>query len=395
MPDLSRSVRALTGVLLFADLAAAQTTWIVDANNGPGAHFTDLPPAVAAAAPGDVVVVRYVDPLVTAYTAPNIAKGLTLVATGADRPGLAGMFTIGGVPAGEHVVVRGFRLAPFVTGAGTTGNCFLRVWFNDGSVHFQDVVRDPVFSLFYTQNGLSMNDDRLVTFSRCDLPKVTQFGAQFTDCAEVVLDRSAMGPPTGGGTTVATLSLARSRLVLQESTVTGFGWAFGETPAIAACDATIELVGPGAVVSTPGVGPAIVDGYGATCAGASVVRLGPGATIAPGAPTTVGPVFALGGFVGAGAQLDLDVYGHANGVALLSFGQPTATPLPLWGATYYLDASTVVVFDALLLDTSGRATWQAILPPGLPVGLSLWLQAASIDALGAFRLSTPAIVTTQ
>ena len=34
------------------------TIWIVDAANGPGTNFLDLPPAVAAAASGDTIIVR-------------------------------------------------------------------------------------------------------------------------------------------------------------------------------------------------------------------------------------------------------------------------------------------------------------------------------------------------
>ncbi len=44
---------------LFVPAAAAQPmTWIVDQNNGPGTNFTDLPPALVAAASGDTILVR-------------------------------------------------------------------------------------------------------------------------------------------------------------------------------------------------------------------------------------------------------------------------------------------------------------------------------------------------
>src|SRR4029077_1951436 len=39
-------------------VACLPTIWIVDSANGPGAHFTDLPAAIAAAASGDTLVVR-------------------------------------------------------------------------------------------------------------------------------------------------------------------------------------------------------------------------------------------------------------------------------------------------------------------------------------------------
>ena len=52
-----RSCTLLT-VLLSAPLASAQQTWIVDASGSSGSHFTDIPPAIAAASDGDVIRVR-------------------------------------------------------------------------------------------------------------------------------------------------------------------------------------------------------------------------------------------------------------------------------------------------------------------------------------------------
>jgi hypothetical protein len=54
----ARNFRVGTTVALLAACAHAQSIWIVDAANGPQAHFTDLPPAVAAATDGDVLLVR-------------------------------------------------------------------------------------------------------------------------------------------------------------------------------------------------------------------------------------------------------------------------------------------------------------------------------------------------
>lgn len=50
---------------------------IVDASNGPGTNFTDIPPAVAAALPGDVIVVR-----AGSYNAFTVDRRLTVVGQG-------------------------------------------------------------------------------------------------------------------------------------------------------------------------------------------------------------------------------------------------------------------------------------------------------------------------
>ena len=48
---------ALAGALLAGSLAA--DTWVVDASGGPGSDFTDIPPAIAAAVSGDVILVLF------------------------------------------------------------------------------------------------------------------------------------------------------------------------------------------------------------------------------------------------------------------------------------------------------------------------------------------------
>lgn len=62
-------------MLALATSTARASTWIVDAAGGPGANFTDLPPAIAAAAPADVLIVR-----AGSYSSFVLDKGLALVA---------------------------------------------------------------------------------------------------------------------------------------------------------------------------------------------------------------------------------------------------------------------------------------------------------------------------
>ena len=48
----------LLGFLFLAPPLASSKTWIVDDDGGPGVDFTDIQPAIDAAAPGDLIVVR-------------------------------------------------------------------------------------------------------------------------------------------------------------------------------------------------------------------------------------------------------------------------------------------------------------------------------------------------
>ena len=75
--------RAAVSFALVASVAlpARAGTWIVDINNGPGTNFTDLPQAIAAAAPGDMLIVRGGN-----YTAFTLDKGLTILGTPGPWP---------------------------------------------------------------------------------------------------------------------------------------------------------------------------------------------------------------------------------------------------------------------------------------------------------------------
>lgn len=99
---------------LIAVVTLLPTIWIVDAANGPGTNFTDLPQAVAAATSGDTIIVK-----AGAYTCFDVSgKALTILGAGAastvvSLPGIFGPQTgIHAVPAGTTFYVSGLRFAP-------------------------------------------------------------------------------------------------------------------------------------------------------------------------------------------------------------------------------------------------------------------------------------------
>jgi len=99
----------LTTMLTFALAAIPQNTWTVDANNGPGTDFTDLPPAVAAAQSGDTIRMR-----AGSYTGTTITgKSLTISGDGAvvidGWPDAPGLYVIG-QPSGGVTRLSGLDL---------------------------------------------------------------------------------------------------------------------------------------------------------------------------------------------------------------------------------------------------------------------------------------------
>lgn len=105
-------VRLLLVTLWIASSAFGQNVITVDANQGTGSDFADLPAAVAAAAGGDVLLVRP-----GTYTELVIdGKGLMVVAEGPTRPNILGA-SIRNLSADQDVVLVGLEISS-PTGAG-------------------------------------------------------------------------------------------------------------------------------------------------------------------------------------------------------------------------------------------------------------------------------------
>jgi hypothetical protein len=121
-----RHAIAFLAVVLPGLPVSGQQTWWVNCNGGPGVDFTDLPPAVAAASPGDTILV-YSDYTQqpwcqSSYTAPVIDKGVriegftifappppTTQTTYPSYAPVSGLLTVSDVPVGEQVVLSNLR----------------------------------------------------------------------------------------------------------------------------------------------------------------------------------------------------------------------------------------------------------------------------------------------
>ncbi len=139
-----------------AGTAVAQTTWIVDA--GGSGNFQDIPPALAAAAPGDTLLVRP-----GTYTPGTTSIGVHLV----GGPGVvlnSGRFTVQGLPAGQTFAMTGFQ-------APTYGSIELGLSNDQGRVVFQDLRSDVggVATLVSPDNAVLIANCAHVSFNRCFL----------------------------------------------------------------------------------------------------------------------------------------------------------------------------------------------------------------------------------
>jgi hypothetical protein len=89
---ISSALTALA-TLSLATLASA-STYVVDAANGPGTDFTDIPPAITAAQPGDVLLV-----LAGTYSAFTLDKPIAILGQSVGVT-VNGSATVTGIPSG-------------------------------------------------------------------------------------------------------------------------------------------------------------------------------------------------------------------------------------------------------------------------------------------------------
>ena len=104
--------------LLIATLV--QTIWIVDAANGPGTNFTNLPAAVAAAQSGDTIVVmpgnyKPFDVTGKALTILGSGASITILNLPTGNP-FYQEARIADVPAGAAFYMSGLKFAPQPSG---------------------------------------------------------------------------------------------------------------------------------------------------------------------------------------------------------------------------------------------------------------------------------------
>lgn len=100
-----RSVRTIRAMVLAALLAAPSlaNVYVIDDDGGPGVDFTDLPPALAAALPGDVLLVQP-----GSYSAFTLSKGIAVLAQNGNAT-VSSLSNVAGLPAGQTARLLGLE----------------------------------------------------------------------------------------------------------------------------------------------------------------------------------------------------------------------------------------------------------------------------------------------
>jgi hypothetical protein len=361
-------IRLVCPVFL-APLCAAQGLIIVDAQGGAGSHFRTIPPAIAAAQPGDTVLVRaglYTNALV-------IDKGIRLIGEDAQ---LAGQFSLDGavlvrnVPAGQTFGMRGFRAQP--DGFPPV----IHVRDCAGAVTLRDLRQSNL-----NQFGVNIRTSRQVHVADMVLRSAS------TTATSAVFERVVFDPGALAGLLIDGGSVDCALCSLRGSFNT-FGGAGVHLVAgrVRLTRSTVQGTAAG------GMPFAAID----TIAGE--VHLDPTTTLQPaaGAPPISGPATVVRrdlthlstGTDGSTLTTDLQGPAGAAFVTLASVPSPAlATPFgDLW-----LSTVEQVIFDFGTLDATRQHRWSFTYPPVVPHGFTLTMQ--TVVYTSTFELSMPSLLT--
>lgn len=250
--------------------ALAAQTYVVDAANGPGTQFTDLPAAVAAAPDGATLIVR-----AGAYGPIDLdGKGLTIV----GGPGvmlnsiLAPAIQVKNLAAHQSFALRGAFMG----------------WA------FQSVQAD-----FVNNAGRVLLQE--FSYSNATSPFLASWGSpppkgiRIVNCAQVLLHGCVVSANDA-------VDASGSRVDIEGCTLAGTGTitvvyhqpAFGGTPGLKLANSVVRIAAS-SVTGGPGPAPSLPPAVGVQMTGSSVF-LGAGASLVAGAPINFGmPVSAISG----------------------------------------------------------------------------------------------------
>ncbi|MEZ6037457.1 MAG: hypothetical protein R3F29_08255 [Planctomycetota bacterium] len=411
-----KNMNAMLVGILFAiwscECPRAQQTWKVSSSLGYGAQFSDLPQAVAAAAPGDVIWVYSVYPLMgfsNLYTAPTIDKPLTIIGFnvgltgGSNDPtsvGLQGPLAITGIPAGERVVVTNVSMSSQwpVVSTISISDCA-------GSVILDDLVWNT-----WGVQGLGVEIDNCVD--------VVLRGAEFWLGSEAIEIRNSnvlmttcwVEPWTAWGTyttTAESIYLQNSKLTLAGSVVTARG---GPAPlsAVVLDNSTLHvspttLVRGGYIAGTPGTSPGhFAPACLLTGTGTNEVQhdlRSPPTNYGTVQPTVTWQNEVIHDWVVADELFHVQVSGPPLGFAVLALGDYTpwanaSTPGAPISGQLALDPFTAQAIDVVYFPTGwANFEWTFHCPALAENGHAFALQALTLSPAGEFGWTIPSPLT--
>ncbi len=389
----------------------AQQVWKVHCLGAHGAHFTDLPQAVAAASPGDEIQVYWTQGVLCqspgTYTAPVITKPLriagfsTAFGSGVMQPcgvTLSGLVVILGIPAGHKVELSGLETSPATLGGFVAVGC-------DGEILLENCV--------VLNNGLPLT---YAHFERCRhvvwRGAYLQLGGYPLTAVDsnVLLTTvsishhapSPIGPPWGFAATAPAVRVVNSKVTAigcvldgAASAVSIPGGSYLARPAVRV-ESGVFRAGPATLLRGGFISgsPFPFAPYEVLDPQTGEVRLDPRGQLAgpviptpPPVPETIDATYHS--WVVANELFGVTVAGPVNGFALLCLGDwHPNTPSPL-GPLALDPASAFPVALVQLPGPSGFHQWTLHCPLAAPVAHGFALQALTLAPNGVLGVTEP------
>jgi hypothetical protein len=385
--------------------AHAQATWIVDPENRPGAHFTDLPPAIAASSSGDTIRLRASTRGISFAATTN--KGLTIVGEGYHTG--TGTLTISGLPASQRFVMQGVTL-PFLN--ATLIEAQIHAVSCAGTVHLQDVGCVP-----QSQGGFPSSlrfvaiDCRRVTLRRCTMVGSPE-GLTVMDSTILAIESQFLGNMLGSLSwssflrwTYPAASMSGSLVVAVDS---NFAGGYGYTSPY-----LCSPVYPNRHGIRMNGGQLILAGCRVT-GGTATERtclhflypepsaIGDGAILADDVTVlTPSPLVSLNrgnlavtrtSRATVGGNLDVVIAGEPGNVAATFVSLPAAGVATPFGSLW-LDPSLIALMDLGTLDNTGRRSFR-ITSLTVPAGVPLAFQTLILNGT-SWSLTLPGVTVVQ
>lgn len=375
--------------------------------NRPGTDFADLPAAVAAAAPGDVLRVRNVDPALRLfYSLPTIRRGICIVGE-TPRPICMDILHVLGLPAGETVLVSNLRLGTVETTLLTNPPARgVVLQGNRGGVFFDDVEYGTHIAPGSTA-GVLVDNCALMTFAHCVLYQCVGY-IHFVDSSVVATNTAFIPYADNNNFIIGTpLWCERARVWLVDSEVRGGDrqppYIF-EASAVAACNSYFWLAG--STVVLPGwpyfsagsfVFGATFHPWPASCnPGYSEVRMSPGVQVmnlVPGLLVITSPQPAIT-WSTSQSQLSLRTYGHPSSATILAAAiDPVPQPSNPLGHLFLAPTASIVLAIAIT-NSQGQHTLNYAVPPGLPPDMRMTVQGVQLTPSANLEVTNVTVVST-
>jgi hypothetical protein len=424
-PKRHSMVRAAALLCALAPSAFANT-YVVDDDGGPGVDFTNIPAAIAAASPGDVLLVRP-----GTYSSFTLTKGLSIL----GESGVSvGRFTVDGLPRGQVAVIARCDVLPsiFRTYIGScvgtvivqnvTGGSYSVVDSRD--VRFFNVSPRAFVQVPLTPPPPSNGAALLACRSRIEAVQSTMLGADYgnddkftiaggagvyaagpgleagslvhlalTSCTGGRGSSSSDGGPvgTGGAGVLVANDFGGEVVIAGGDAATIRGGLGGDI--FSGCHSSSSFGGPALAVHDPLVRySAVVLTPGAGCwrAGPQIVTDDPSFVLEPG---YADPTLGVSGSTSPGGLLQFHIRAHPRSKAHLNYGR---TPIVQSESSSQIGVLVDVVRGLKLgaIPVSGEIDRAFPIPSNATVGSLFVFQAVVILPNGEMRRtnSVPVIV---